>query len=178
MQNRTEFIYTLNDHNNHIFYCGRTSDLDRRLKEHIDESLTGGSSKKCRHIRELLEAGHQITINKIDEAPATEIAELEAWWINQLDFNVGDFDYTVVLFNGNAGSQGNVIDEIEVRDSIQQWKKASKKPKKVYEPTGGPCDPAEFDALMRLYETDRTRFELAFAAHRELQAEKAKHLTC
>jgi len=171
---RIESIYVLLDGNQKIFYCGRSVNIDKRLTEHIDEAVAGGSSKKCRHIRELLERGDQITIKKVDEAPSSEIAELEAYWINKLDFNVDDLGYTVVLFNGNSGSQGNVIDEAALREQIQDHKRKVKKPKTVFKGVGKPPTPEQVEEAKRLYETDPLRFHQLLEARRFAETERSK----
>lgn len=168
-----EYVYVLLDGNQRIFYCGRSRNIDKRLNEHIDEAIAGGSSKKCRHIRELLERGDQITIKKVDEAPSSEIAELEAYWINKLDFNVDDLGYTVVLFNGNSGSQGNVIDETELREQIQDHKRKLKKPKTVFKGVGKPPTPEEVEDAKRLFETDPARFHQLLQARRDLKSQQS-----
>jgi hypothetical protein len=172
---RTEYIYVLLDGNQKIFYCGRSRNVEKRLNEHIEEALAGGSSRKCKHIRELIERGDVITIKKVDEAPASEIAQLEAFWINKLDFNVDDLGYTVVLFNGNGGSQGNVINEAKLRDDIQDHKRRLKKPKKtVIARVGPPPTPEQVAEVKRLFETDPLRFHQLLEARRFAEAERSK----
>jgi hypothetical protein len=173
---RTEFIYVLLDGNDHIFYCGRSVNVERRLKEHLEESLAGGTSKKCHHIRELLARGDEIKIKKVDEAPASEIAELEAWWINRLDFNVEDLGYTVVLFNSNAGSQGNKIDEAKLRADIQEFKRRKKMPKSTALRPLIPPTPEQTRQAELLYETDPVRFRLVLEARRELRKMRERSL--
>jgi predicted GIY-YIG superfamily endonuclease len=104
-RSRTEYIYTLLDGSNHIFYVGRSASIERRLREHLDESIGGGTSKKCEHIRYLIAVGEQITIKQIDEAPAEEIEELEAWWIDRLWMSQQDDGYIIDLKNGNGGAK-------------------------------------------------------------------------
>lgn len=172
---RTEFIYVLLDGNQKIFYCGRSRNVEKRLKEHIEEALAGGSSRKCRHIRELIERGDVITVKKVDEAPSSEIAQLEAFWINKLDFNVEDLGYTVVLFNGNGGSQGNLINEAQLRDDIQDHKRRLEKPKKkVIARVGKPPTPEEVAEVKMLFETDPLRFHQLLAARRELEISRSR----
>lgn len=136
---RTEYIYVLKDSTKRIFYVGRSVDPSTRLQQHLDESAGGGSSKKCAHIRHLLDLGEEITIHTIDEALADKIAELEAWWIERLDMSWHDDGHLIVLRNGNSGSQGNSIDEVKLRTDIQQWKKTPKP--KVAKVELFPCPP-------------------------------------
>lgn len=172
---RNEYIYVLQDENELIFYVGRSVDAIQRLQQHLDESLSG-TSKKCAHIRQLLGEGHTIQMKIIDQAPASKIMELEAWWIDRLWMSMDSRGRIIDLKNGNAGSQGNLINEVEVRNAIQQHKRNVKKPKKKPLKTVRQFDPVEYAELEKLYETDRPRFEQLYAVRRELNATRERCL--
>lgn len=171
---RTEFIYVLLDGNQKIFYCGRSRNVEKRLKEHIEEAMAGGRSMKCCHIRDLIERGDHITVKQVDEAPTSKIAELEAWWIDRLDCS-GDFGYVINLRNGNAGSQGNAIDEVQLRKDIQEHRRKLKKPKTVMKRVGKPPpSPEEVADVKRLFETDPARFHQLLEVRRGLERDRLK----
>lgn len=174
MNQTNQLIYVLLDDTNDIFYCGRTKDLNRRYEEHIAEALNGGKSAKCFHIRMLLDKKRSIRIKRVDDATPDDSAQREAWWINELGWS-GYF-----LKNGNGGSQGNDINEAQLRDDIQVHRKQSKKPKKAVPKTTrrSPEQEAAFDAeckrLSDLFDRDRPAFNREYAAHLELQKEQDK----
>ncbi|WP_332751848.1 GIY-YIG nuclease family protein [Hydrogenophaga sp.] len=170
---RTEYIYVLLDSQQQIFYCGRSRNIEKRLREHIEEAMAGGRSMKCCHIRDLIERGDHITVKQVDQAPTSKIAELEAWWIDRLDCS-GDFGYVINLRNGNAGSQGNAIDEVQLRKDIQEHRRKLKKRKHVFKEVGKPPAQERLLELGNLYENDRPRFNREYAAHLELQRDRAK----
>jgi uncharacterized ParB-like nuclease family protein len=124
---KTHIYVLINDSTGKPFYCGKTKDPKRRLREHLDEAAAGGRSMKCGHIRALTAAGITVSITVVDsvETDDGDIGDLEAWWVDQLEWS-GQF-----LYNGNSGVRGAAIDEVALRDiqaARKRWKTPNKKP--------------------------------------------------
>lgn len=122
----TNYIYVLiNDSTGKPFYCGKTNNPERRLREHLEEAAAGGRSLKCRHIRALTNGGQTVSIKVVDSRDG-DLDDLEYWWIDQLQWA------GVFLYNSNSGVRGTAIDEVSLRDDIQvarkRWKTANNKP--------------------------------------------------
>lgn len=81
-----EYIYVLHGNDNRPFYCGHSIDPVKRLRQHLSEARRGGSTHKCGHIRALLNEGQTISAKVVDQCPVDQLADLEAWWIDQLSY--------------------------------------------------------------------------------------------
>jgi hypothetical protein len=104
------------------------------LQEHIDEAQSGGQSLKCIWIRGLIATGDAVQMKIVDQCPADDLADLESWWINELEWQ------GCHLFNGNGGVRGSKIDEVALRVSIADHKRKQRKPKSI-----GPIGPVPSD---------------------------------
>lgn len=157
---KTEYIYVLHGRDGKPFYCGHTVNPERRLKQHVDEALSGGTSFKCGHICWLISQGDEVGIKIVDQCPADELADLEAWWIDQLG-------YEYFLYNGNGGKRrANGWTDTEVKNAIQdaKWERKHGKPGPRPDPTESLKVDARARAVMKLMEADRfvgkiTRYE-------------------
>ena len=65
--NKNTFIYSLSDENNIVRYIGKTSNLKRRIKEHIIESKKDNKSYKNRWINSQIKNGFYPKIEIIDD---------------------------------------------------------------------------------------------------------------
>jgi hypothetical protein len=123
----TTYIYVLvNDETGKPFYCGKTNNTERRLREHLEEAAGSGKSLKCGHIRALTNAGITVSIRVVDSVETVDgdIGDLEYWWVDQLEWS------GLFLYNGNSGVRGAKVDEVQLRqiqDARKQWKKPKSK---------------------------------------------------
>ena len=60
------------DKNNNVRYIGKSSNIQRRLKEHINEAKLGVNSHKNKWILSLLNENELPTIEIIDEVPSID----------------------------------------------------------------------------------------------------------
>ena len=119
----TEYIYYLHADDGIPKYCGHTIDPDKRLAGHLKEAKGGSKTLKCGWIRAVLARGETVQMRIVDQCPADRLGDLEAYWIDELQ-GCGFF-----LMNGNGGVRGSLIDEAALREDINDWKKAKRKPK-------------------------------------------------
>lgn len=75
------YIYKLSC-DGEIFYIGKTSNIDRRLSEHIKESKKKRNYKE-RHISKLLGENKEIIISIIDEVERGTEDHWEKYWISE-----------------------------------------------------------------------------------------------
>lgn len=88
------------DKNNNVRYIGKSSNIQRRLKEHINEAKLGVNSHKNKWILSLLNENELPTIEIIDEVPSID-------WVFWEIFYIGLFkSWGFLLTNGTIGGNG------------------------------------------------------------------------
>lgn len=169
-----EFIYQLVA-NGDVFYIGRTNDLKRRLAEHIREAKNGGKTKKCQKIRELLEAGHKIQIEKLHECAAGDLGAAEDEHISAV------YCPRRELTNSRGGDRNELParEAAELQRKIAGWKMDSKTKesiRKSVEASGfEPCEGCTFKCTMMCKKrTQRANERYAAYERGELTLEELK----
>jgi group I intron endonuclease len=102
--NKNTFIYSLSDENNIVRYIGKTSNLKRRIKEHIIESKKDNKSYKNRWINSQIKNGFYPKIEIIDEVPSNEWMYWECFYISL--FKSWNFNLTNRTPGGNGTGSG------------------------------------------------------------------------
>lgn len=92
------YIYKLS-HNDVVFYIGKTSDINRRLLEHLKEAKKQRNYKE-RHINKLLNDNKDIQISIIEEVDNGLEDDREKYWISHFK-NIG-----VHIYNTSEGGEG------------------------------------------------------------------------
>jgi hypothetical protein len=100
----TTFIYSLSDKNGNIRYIGKSSNLNRRLKDHITEAKKGINTYKNRWILSLLNKNEIPIIDVIDEVSIFEWEYWEIFYI--LLFKSWGFNLTNRTVGGNGTGSG------------------------------------------------------------------------
>ncbi len=92
------YIYTL-EHNNTLFYVGKTISLSTRLNKHKKECILKRTHKE-KKINKILSNGEDITISIIDIVNKGEEDYWEKFWISQIK------SWGFKLYNGTNGGEG------------------------------------------------------------------------
>lgn len=119
---KTTYIYILSDPiTNEIRYVGKTINIERRLNQHVAESVKA-KNHKASWIKSLIKKGVVPKIEIIDEIKDENWEWLEIYWISQ--FKAWGFD----LVNSTTGGGKSVFNEnAKLNMSLgQRGKKRSK----------------------------------------------------
>jgi len=93
------YIYTLSC-DNKIFYVGKTTNIERRLSEHIKESKKKRNHKE-KKINKLLNENKEIIISIIDEVDVGQEDQREKYWISE--FKLNGINLCNMSVGGNGG---------------------------------------------------------------------------